>query len=40
MAETMINIQIGNGKIEWPEGLETFRPLFFQSCDLSEWWRG
>jgi hypothetical protein len=24
----MINVQIRNSKIEWPEGLGTFRPFF------------
>jgi hypothetical protein len=40
MAEAMINVQIRDSKIEWPEGLETFRPFFFQSCDLADGWRG
>ena len=32
--------QIRNSKIEWPEGLETFRPFFFPGCDFTNEWSG
>jgi hypothetical protein len=33
-------LRIADGKIEWPEGLETFRPFFFQGCDFTNGWSG
>jgi hypothetical protein len=32
--------QIRDGKIEWPEGFQTFRPFFFQGCDFTNEWSG